>query len=312
MEIAAVLFARAPACTARCKPLRRERSTGEYNAQGRLVPPVRTTGLLPTLRRSPLALLKASPRTYGWCRTRWRGATLALLLQVNRGLTVSAETMRRWLPEIGWVGKRAKRVARDDDPPRVNRLARSRWVFEPHEPSEAMVFADARDLHLWPHVGGAWRPQGTQVAVMTPGQHQQHSLAGGFESPGVMGYHRTTSHHGRPDGTILHGSARTTAAVRRAIQPRQERLAKLAKHDDVNPNTVATWQTRPQGHEAPRGPKPPRSTILTLEEEALMVACRQHPLWPWEDCLYAWPATRPPTARARHGLAACSGMASAS
>jgi hypothetical protein len=88
--------------------------------------------------------------------------------------------MRRWLPEIGWVGKRAKRVARDDDPPRVNRLARSRWVFEPHEPSEAMVFADARDLHLWPHVGGAWRPQGTQVAVMTPGQHQQHSLAGGF------------------------------------------------------------------------------------------------------------------------------------
>ena len=118
------------------------------------------------------------PERMGGCRTRWRGATLALLLQVNRGLTVSAETMRRWLPEIGWVGKQAKRVARDDDPPRVNRLARSRWVFEPHEPSEAMVFADARDLHPWPHVGGAWRPQGTQVAVMTPGQHQQHSLAG--------------------------------------------------------------------------------------------------------------------------------------
>ena len=34
----------------------------EYNAQGRLAPPVRTTVLLPTLRRSLPALLKAAPR----------------------------------------------------------------------------------------------------------------------------------------------------------------------------------------------------------------------------------------------------------
>jgi hypothetical protein len=37
----------------------------EDDAQGRLVPPVRTTVLLPTLRQSLLALLKAPPRAYG-------------------------------------------------------------------------------------------------------------------------------------------------------------------------------------------------------------------------------------------------------
>ncbi len=43
----------------------------EHDAQGRLLPPVRTTVLVPTLRRSLVALLKAPPRAYGWCRTRW-------------------------------------------------------------------------------------------------------------------------------------------------------------------------------------------------------------------------------------------------
>src|SRR5262249_19658350 len=98
----------------------------EHDAQGRLVPPVRTTVLLPTLRRSVLAPLKASPRAYGWCRTRWSCATLTLTLQATWGITVSAETMRRWLHEIGWVWKRAKMVAKDADPQRVGRLARIR------------------------------------------------------------------------------------------------------------------------------------------------------------------------------------------
>ena len=35
-------------------------------------------------------------------------------------------------------------------------------------------------------------------------------------------------------GQLLHGSARTTAAVRRAIQRSQQSIAKLAKSYDVN------------------------------------------------------------------------------
>jgi putative transposase len=153
----------------------------EHDDHGRLTLPVRTTVLVPTLRRSLLALLKATPHAYGWCRTRWSCAALALTLQTKRGVTVSAETMRRWLHEIGWVWKRAKLVAKDDDPQRVNRLARIRYRFEQLRLDEVMVFADELDIHLLPKVGCAWMPKGTQLAVMTPGQNQKHYLAGALE-----------------------------------------------------------------------------------------------------------------------------------
>jgi hypothetical protein len=142
---------------------------------------VHTTVLVPPLRRSLLALLKASPRAYGWCRTRWSCATLALTLQTKRGMTVSAETLRRWVHEVGWVWKRAKLVAKDDDPQRVDRLARIRYVFEHLKLGEALVFADELDIHLLPKVGCAWMPQGSQVEVMTPGQNQKSYLAGALD-----------------------------------------------------------------------------------------------------------------------------------
>jgi transposase len=153
----------------------------EPDDDGRLSPPVRTTVLVPTLRRSLLALLKAPPRAYGWCRTRWSCATLAATFQAKRGLTVSAETMRRWVHEVGWVWKRAKLVATDDDPHRVVRLARIRFVYEQLRLCEALVFADALDMHLLPQVGYAWMPQGPQVEVMTPGTNEKHDLAGALE-----------------------------------------------------------------------------------------------------------------------------------
>jgi transposase len=62
---------------------------------------VRTTVLLPTLRRSLVALLKATARASGWCRTRWSCATLALAPEAKRGITVSAKTIRRWVHEVG-------------------------------------------------------------------------------------------------------------------------------------------------------------------------------------------------------------------
>jgi transposase len=153
----------------------------EHDAQGRLVPPVRTTGLVPTLRRSLRALLKTPPRVYGWCRTRWSCATLALTLQTTRGSTVSAETMRRWLHELGWVWKRAKLVAKDDDPQRVERLARIRFRYEPLRLGETLVCADELDIHLLPQGGYAWMPKGTPVEVMTPGTNAKHDLAGALD-----------------------------------------------------------------------------------------------------------------------------------
>jgi transposase len=177
-DIAAVLFCSRSSVDRTVRAYRQGSLGWKHDDQGRLMPPVRTTVLLPRLRRSLLARLKAPPRAYGWCRTRWRGATLALTWQTTRGITVAAEIMRRWVHEVDWVWNRPQLVAKDDDPRRVERLARSRLTFEQLKRDEALLVADDLDIHLLPKVGGAWMPHGTQLAVMTPGQHQKHYLAG--------------------------------------------------------------------------------------------------------------------------------------
>jgi len=137
--------------------------------------------LTPSLKRSVLALLKTAPRAYGWCRTRWSCATLAVELQVRRGIAVSAETMRHWLHELGWAWKRAKVAAKDDDPDRVEKLARIRLAFEHLCAGTALFFADELDSNLLPKVGYQWMPKGEQVEVLTPGTHAKRYLAGALE-----------------------------------------------------------------------------------------------------------------------------------
>jgi transposase len=188
-EIAAVLFCSRSSVYRTVRTYRKGTLGLAHDDGGRLAPPLRTTDLVPTVRRSLLALLKASPRAYGWCRTRWSCATLAASLTSKRGLTVSAETMRRWVHEVGWVWKRAELVAKDDDPHRVERLASIRTAYEQMRLYEAIVFADELDIHLLPKVGYAWMPQGTQREVMTPGTNEKHDLAGALDLATVTLHH---------------------------------------------------------------------------------------------------------------------------
>jgi transposase-like protein len=88
-------------------------------------------------------------------------------------------------------------------------------------------------------------------------------------------------------GQVLHGSARTTAAVRRAIQHSQESLKTLAARHGINPKTVAKWRKRTDPADLAMGPKEVRSTVLTSEHEAMIVAFRKLTLLPLDDCLYA-------------------------
>jgi hypothetical protein len=45
--------------------------------------------------------------------------------------------MHRWVHEVGWVWKRAKLVAKDDDPHRVERLAHIHFVYAQLSKSDA-------------------------------------------------------------------------------------------------------------------------------------------------------------------------------
>ena len=110
-------------------------------------------------------------------------------------------------------------------------------------------------------------------------------------------------------GQLLHGSATTTEAVRRAIQNSQESIRSLAQRYGINPKTVAKWKKRTTIADARMGPKQCRSTVLSTEEEALIVAFRKHTLLPLDDCLYALQDTIPHLTRStlhrclqRHGI----------
>ena len=110
-------------------------------------------------------------------------------------------------------------------------------------------------------------------------------------------------------GQTLHGCARTTQAVRRSIQRSQETVAALADRHGVDRKTVAKWRKRQSVEDAPMGPKAPRSTVLSAEEEATVVAFRRHTLLPLDDCLYALQPSVPHLTRSslhrclrRHGI----------
>ena len=94
-------------------------------------------------------------------------------------------------------------------------------------------------------------------------------------------------------GQVLHGSATTTHAVRAAIQRSKAPITEIAEKYGVNRKTVMKWRKRTTVVDAAMGPKDPRSTVLTPEEEAIAVAFRRHTLLPLDDCLYALQATIP-------------------
>jgi transposase-like protein len=62
-------------------------------------------------------------------------------------------------------------------------------------------------------------------------------------------------------GQVLHASATTTEAVRRAIQHSQESLSALARRYGINPKTVAKWKKRTAVADLPTGPKEPKATV---------------------------------------------------
>src|SRR5262249_16777644 len=104
-----------------------------------------------------------------------------------------------------------------------------------------------------------------------------------------------------------------TAAPRRQRQSVErysvESLRTLAKHHGINPKTVAKWRKRSFVADLPTGPKQPTSTLLSTQQQPIVVALRRHTLLPLDDCLYALQPTIPHLTRSslhrclkRHGI----------
>ena len=110
-------------------------------------------------------------------------------------------------------------------------------------------------------------------------------------------------------GQVLHGSATTTEAVRRAIQRSEESVRALARRYSISATTVQKWRKREVVTDRPMGPAEPHSSVLSIEQEAVIVAFRRHSLLPLDDCLYALQPAIPHLTRSslhrclqRHGI----------
>lgn len=110
-------------------------------------------------------------------------------------------------------------------------------------------------------------------------------------------------------GQVLHGSATTTEAIRRAIQRSEASVRALARRHGISATTVQKWRKRDTTGDARMGPKQINSSVLTVEQEAIIAAFRRHTLLPLDDCLYALQPSIPELTRSslhrclqRHGI----------
>ena len=103
--------------------------------------------------------------------------------------------------------------------------------------------------------------------------------------------------------------ATTTEAVRRAIQRSEESVRALSRRYSISPTTVQKWRKREVVTDRPMGPTEPHSSVLSIEQEAVVVAFRRYSLLPLDDCLYALQPAIPHLTRSslhrclqRHGI----------
>ena len=73
-------------------------------------------------------------------------------------------------------------------------------------------------------------------------------------------------------GQIRHGCATTTHAIRAAIQRSQATNAALSRELGINVKTVAKWRKRETVKDRKTGPTEPSSTVLSTDEEAMIVS----------------------------------------
>jgi transposase len=119
-----------------------------------------------------------TPRSFGYYRSRWCCATLALVLSDLHGVEASAETVRRCLHKQNLVWRRPRPVPGPADPRKDYKLRKIRELLKYLPEDEAAVFQDEVDLNLNPDIGSMWMEKGEQAEVVTPGTNVKRYLAG--------------------------------------------------------------------------------------------------------------------------------------
>ena len=123
-------------------------------------------------------VLTRAPADFGFARSRWSCAAVALVLTEDYGRPTGRETVRRWLRGAGLVWRRPRPALRPTDPDRAAKLAALRRLLGGLPDDETAVFMDEVDVNLNPEVGSMWMRRGQQAALETPGTNEKRHLAG--------------------------------------------------------------------------------------------------------------------------------------
>ena len=123
-------------------------------------------------------LLHKTPQDFGFFRTRWSCALLALLLWEQERIRISAETVRRGMRQMEFVWRRPRPVVGLHDPDRDAKLRKIRRLIFSLPADETVVFQDEVDINLNPKIGACWMVRGEQAEVVTPGNNEKRYLAG--------------------------------------------------------------------------------------------------------------------------------------
>jgi transposase len=105
-----------------------------------------------------------------------------LLLRKLCSIKVHSSTIRRWLPKLGIVWRRAAPTLYIRDPDKDAKLAAMREALDNSSTDHPVFYEDEVDIHLNPKIGAEWGLKGQQRKVATPGQNKKHYLAGALHS----------------------------------------------------------------------------------------------------------------------------------
>lgn len=144
-------------------------------------PPPRT--VTPGLIAQLIALVAQSPRELGYLRNTWTSELLAKELARQYRQTIHASTVRRLLPQLGWVWRRSRPTLHIRDPRYPARMAAiNHALAQAARPDTAVLYIDEADVNLNPKLGAMWSRRGQQVAIPTPGQNRKRYLAGALDA----------------------------------------------------------------------------------------------------------------------------------
>lgn len=146
-------------------------------AQGR--PPVLPGDIIAQLL---LFLIESSPQELGYQRSRWSTELLSEVIDQHTGIQVHSSTLRRWLPALGIVWRRAAPTLRIRDPHKEVKLAAIKEALDKCDADNPVFYEDEVDIHLNPKIGAEWGFKGKQRLVPTPGRNEKYYLAGALNT----------------------------------------------------------------------------------------------------------------------------------